>query len=143
MGFLGTIGFGIVGYGENRCSRCNVFHFILLLSALFFLCQVVCSFFQECLQKLGDKFPGSPRVDVLTGIRMEATEPPNTVLAFYDELLKADSTNIPVWKRRISVLRRLGRIEKAVEELNQLLDIFYTDLEGWLELADIYSFCNQ
>lgn len=44
-----------------------------------------------------------------------------------------------VWKRRISVLRRAGRLEEAVEELSQYLDTFYTDLEAWLELADIYS----
>jgi hypothetical protein len=42
---------------------------------------------------LGDKFPNSPRVDVLTGIRMEATESPNVVLQYYHELLQADSTN--------------------------------------------------
>ena len=74
---------------------------------------------------------------------MEATEPPSTVLAYYDHLLKAEPTNVAIWKRRISVLRRLGSIDKAVEELNQLLDTFYTDLEGWLELADLYSSCNQ
>lgn len=80
---------------------------------------------------------------MLTGIRLEATQPPNVVLAYYDDLLKAEPANVAVWKRRISVLRRLGRVEKAVEELCQLLDTFYTDLEGWLELADLYSSCNQ
>jgi len=48
-----------------------------------------------------------------------------------------------IWKRRISVLRRVGRIDRAVEELNAYLDTFYTDVEGWLELADIHSSCNQ
>lgn len=46
-------------------------------------------------------------------------------------------------KRRISVQRRLGQIETAVTELTQFLDTFYTDVEGWLELADIYTSCNQ
>jgi len=82
-------------------------------------------------------------VDVLTGIRMEASEPPSTVLNYYDELLKADPTNVAAWKRRISVLKRADQLEKAVEELNTMLDTFYMDLEGWLELADIYSSCNQ
>ena len=80
---------------------------------------------------------------MLTGIRLEATQPPSTVLAYYDDLLKAEPANVAVWKRRISVLRRLGLVEKAVEELCQLLDTFYTDLEGWLELADLYSSCNE
>ena len=89
---------------------------------------------------------------------MEATESPEVVLQYYEELLKEDATIIvstiriafhnadpsqAVWKRRISILRRTGQYEKAVEQLSGFLDTFYTDLEGWLELADIYSSCNQ
>ncbi|KAJ3503388.1 hypothetical protein NLJ89_g8454 [Agrocybe chaxingu] len=97
----------------------------------------------QCLKQLGERFPDSPRVDVLNGIRMEATESPSTVLNYYDELMNMDPSNAAVWKRRVSVLRRIGRIEKAVEELNEFLDTFYTDAEGWLELADVYASCNQ
>ncbi|KAF9467711.1 hypothetical protein BDZ94DRAFT_1248851 [Collybia nuda] len=95
------------------------------------------------LKQLGAKFPRSPRVDVLTGIRMEATESAGVVLQYYDELMDADPTNVAAWKRQISVIRRIGRYEKAVEELSNYLDTFYTDVEGWLELADIYCVCNQ
>ncbi|TFK29527.1 tetratricopeptide repeat domain 35 [Coprinopsis marcescibilis] len=91
-----------------------------------------------CIKQLADKFPESPRVDVLTGIRMEASESPETVLEYYQTLLQADSTNAAAWKRRISVLRNTGRIEKATEDLIQYLDTFYSDPEAWLELADIY-----
>lgn len=41
------------------------------------------------------------------------------------------------------MLRRLGKIDKAVEELCAMLDTFYTEVEGWLELADIYASCQQ
>lgn len=93
---------------------------------------------------------------------MEATESATTVLQYYNELLEADSSNAvsvasppsrnphtnsqpnkAAWKRRISVVRRMGRTEKAIDELSQYLDTFYTDVEGWLELADVYSSCNQ
>jgi len=47
------------------------------------------------------------------------------------------------WKRQVAVLRRMGKTEDAVNELRSLLDTFYNDLEGWLELADIYSSCCQ
>ncbi|KAJ7099688.1 TPR-like protein [Mycena epipterygia] len=97
----------------------------------------------ECLKQLAERFPDSPRVEVLTGIRMEATESPDIVLQYYGQLLDVDSANAAIWKRRISILRRTGKIEKAVEELSQLLDTFYTDVDGWLELADIYTTCNQ
>ncbi|KIY68134.1 TPR-like protein [Cylindrobasidium torrendii FP15055 ss-10] len=97
----------------------------------------------DALQRLTDQFPGSPRVDVLVGIRMEATEPNDTVLKYYDELMTEDPANAAVWKRRISMKRRLGRVEQAVQDLSEYLDTFYNDVEGWLELADIYSACNQ
>ncbi|KAJ7757043.1 hypothetical protein B0H16DRAFT_1537845 [Mycena metata] len=97
----------------------------------------------QCLKQLAERFPDSPRVDVLTGIRMEATESPEVALQYYTQQLNADPANGAIWKRKISVLRRSGKIEKAVEELTQLLDTFYTDVDGWLELADIYTTCNQ
>lgn len=89
---------------------------------------------------------------------MEATQSPTTVLAYYDEVMKISPSNAvsltlcvllnaqcqqAAWKRRISVLRRIGKIEKTVEDLNEYLDTFYSDVEGWLELADIHSSCNQ
>jgi hypothetical protein len=30
-------------------------------------------------------------------------------------------------------------MERCVTELTTFLDTFYSDLEGWLELADIYA----
>lgn len=50
-------------------------------------------FQQECLKLISDRFPNSPRVDCLTGIRMEATERPEIALRYYEELLEADSSN--------------------------------------------------
>jgi hypothetical protein len=41
------------------------------------------------------------------------------------------------------VLRKLGRIDLAVEELCKFADTFYTEVEAWLELADIYASQNQ
>jgi tetratricopeptide (TPR) repeat protein len=108
---------------------------------------------------LSAKFPGSPRVDVLNGIRIEATDSLDGAASYYKSILEVDSTNVvcrnrtrlahfthPVqaaWKRLITVIRRQGNIESAVKELHLFLDTFYTDAEGWLELADIYSSCSQ
>ncbi|THH18880.1 hypothetical protein EW146_g2175 [Bondarzewia mesenterica] len=98
---------------------------------------------EQCLQQLSAQFPGSPRVQCLEGIWKEATESSETVLGYYTKLLEEDPANAAAWKRQISVLRRMGRIERAVEELSQFLDTFYADVEGWLELADIYASCNH
>ncbi|KAH8112293.1 TPR-like protein [Phellopilus nigrolimitatus] len=97
----------------------------------------------ECISRLTVKFPGSPRVNVLVGIRKEASFPAEAVLAYYDGLLEADEANAAAWKRKVVVLRRTGDVARAVDELSQFLDTYYTDVEGWLELADIYSSCNQ
>jgi hypothetical protein len=48
---------------------------------------------QECLEELAKNFPDSPRVNVLTGIRMEASEPADIVLKFYNEQLKEEAAN--------------------------------------------------
>ncbi|THG99441.1 hypothetical protein EW145_g7267 [Phellinidium pouzarii] len=97
----------------------------------------------ECIASLKEKFPGSPRVDVLIGIRKEATLPAQDVLAYYDGLLDSDEANAAAWKRKVSILRRMGDVSRAVDELSAFVDTYYTDVEGWLELADIYSSCNQ
>ncbi|KAN0139212.1 hypothetical protein V8E53_002713, partial [Lactarius tabidus] len=93
---------------------------------------------EACLKHLSTKFPDSPRVQCLQGILKEATEGPEAAFAFYQILLEADPSSLVVWKRQISVLKRLGRTESAVDELSKLVDTFYTDVEAWLELADLY-----
>jgi tetratricopeptide (TPR) repeat protein len=93
---------------------------------------------EACLKHLSTKFPDSPRVQCLQGILKEATEGPEVAFSFYQRLLEADPSSLAVWKRQISVLKRLGRIESAVDELSKLVDTFYTDVEAWLELADLY-----
>lgn len=70
---------------------------------------------------------------------MEASSSPEIALKYYSELLEADSANAAIWKRKISVLRRTGKTEKTVSELCAFLDTFYTDVEGWLELGDLYA----
>ena len=41
------------------------------------------------------------------------------------------------------ILRDQNKIDKAVEELSSYLDTFYSDLDGWLELADLYASVHQ
>ncbi|KXN80770.1 ER membrane protein complex subunit 2-B [Leucoagaricus sp. SymC.cos] len=83
----------------------------------------------------------SPRVILLQGLIMEATEPLDLVLRFYESEAQKNAHNPIFWKRQVAVLRQMGKTEDAVNELRQLLDTFYNDLEAWLELADLYSSC--
>jgi len=97
----------------------------------------------RCIQLLVDQFGDSPRVDCLSGIRLEAVESPSVALSFYDEVLKSDPTSAAIWRRKAYVLRVMGKIDKSVEELSELLDTFYSDVDGWAELAEIYFLCHQ
>ncbi|KAF5348879.1 hypothetical protein D9756_009796 [Leucocoprinus leucothites] len=83
----------------------------------------------------------SPRVILLQGLIMEASEPLDLALRYYEAEAQKHSHNPVFWKRQVAVLRQMGKNEEALNELRSLLDTFYNDLEGWLELADIYSSC--
>lgn len=117
---------------------------------------------QRCIKHLADKFGDSPRVEILSGIRIEATENSDVALQYYNKLLENDPTSSvsatrlvtcpststkrneqAVWRRKAYTLRNMGKIDKSVEELTTLLDTFYNEVDGWVELAEIYYLCNQ
>ncbi|KZP30769.1 TPR-like protein [Athelia psychrophila] len=96
----------------------------------------------KCLTRLLAGFPSSPRVAALRGAILEASAP-DAALKFYADVLELDSGDATIWKRQIGLLRRLGRVERAVTELCTYLDTFYSDAEAWLELADLYASCGH
>jgi ER membrane protein complex subunit 2 len=51
-------------------------------------------------------------------------------------------TNVfqPVSKRRVALLRSLGRHFEAIMALNTLLDMSPSDAEAWAELAELYIY---
>lgn len=44
----------------------------------------------------------------------------------------------PVAKRRVALLKSLGKTTDAIDALVQLLESSPTDIEAWTELADLY-----
>lgn len=44
----------------------------------------------------------------------------------------------PISKRRIALLRAMGKTAESIEALVQFLDFSSTDAEAWMELADLY-----
>ncbi|CAK7566068.1 MAG: Inositol phosphatase SIW14 [Sporothrix epigloea] len=99
---------------------------------------------QECIRRLVDRFGNNnDRVMALQGLvrEAEAEDDPKSleaVLKSYDEILAKDSTNVPIHKRRIALLRSTNKISEAVAGLVALLDFSPTDAEAWAELADVY-----
>jgi len=97
----------------------------------------------ECYERLDARFPNSQRVEMLQGMRLEAEGDLETARRLYEDILSGDESNVIVWKRLIAVYKQTGQIPRAIDSLTLLLDTFYNDLEGWLELASIYASIHQ
>ncbi|EGD85416.1 uncharacterized protein TERG_01689 [Trichophyton rubrum CBS 118892] len=98
---------------------------------------------RECLDRLSSRFgKDNERVMGLQGLYDEATAADEValkkVLEKYDGILKENPVNVPVLKRRIAVLRSLGRAGEAISSMVEFLDAFPTDAEAWCELSDLY-----
>ncbi|KAH0595177.1 hypothetical protein MHUMG1_06926 [Metarhizium humberi] len=97
----------------------------------------------ECLERIVNRFGDShDRVLALKGLVKEATASNNSelekILEEYEALLQQNDASIPIRKRKVALLRSMGKLPEAVTALNSLLDVCPTDPEAWAELADMY-----
>ncbi|KAG9258294.1 uncharacterized protein F5Z01DRAFT_614923 [Emericellopsis atlantica] len=97
----------------------------------------------ECLDRITARFGSqNERVMALTGLGKEATakgdEQLQHILTEYQEILGENAANIPIAKRRVALLRSMGKDSEAITALGTLLDSSPTDAEGWSELADLH-----
>ncbi|KAI1377384.1 tetratricopeptide [Hypoxylon crocopeplum] len=97
----------------------------------------------QCLGRLVNRFGhDNERIMALKGLLKEAgandAATLDVILKEYDQILQDNPTNIPILKRRVALLRSMGRIAESVGALISLLDISPTDAEAWAELADLY-----
>jgi len=96
-----------------------------------------------CLERLTSRFGiENERLRALQGLFQEATAEDDAalqvVLDDYNTILENDAGNMPVSKRRIALLKSMGRILDAIHSLNRFLDLSPTDAEAWAELAELY-----
>lgn len=97
----------------------------------------------QCLGRLVNRFGDeNERIIALKGLLKEAeandTATLDVILKEYEQTLQDNPTNIPILKRRVALLRSIGRVPESVSVLISLLDISPTDAEAWAELADLY-----
>ncbi|KAF2259823.1 hypothetical protein CC78DRAFT_502535 [Lojkania enalia] len=95
------------------------------------------------LDRLTTRFGASnPRIITLRGIYEEGTAKSDkeleTIFKKYEDILKEDPSNFAIRKRRVAVLKSLGRIQDAIIALTVLLENSPTDAEGWAELSELY-----
>ncbi|CAJ2507861.1 Uu.00g090470.m01.CDS01 [Anthostomella pinea] len=96
-----------------------------------------------CLARLAKRFgDDNERVMALKGLIKEAdandTATLEIILKEYDQILQDNPTNLPIVKRRVALLRSMGRTPESITALISLLDVSPTDAEAWAELADLY-----
>ncbi len=96
-----------------------------------------------CLEKLKERFGDlNERVMGLTGLYHEAIASDDAalenLLKQYEEAIVDKPTNMVLRKRKIALLRSMGRLAEATAALVQLLDASPIDAESWSELADLY-----
>nr|ACZ80645.1 conserved hypothetical protein [Cryptococcus depauperatus] len=90
---------------------------------------------KDQIETLHAKFPNSPRVRILDGLRLEADEDVERAKAVYEDLLKEDETNVTAHQRLISLSLPSS---SAIPLLLSYLDTFYSDPAAWSVLADLY-----
>ncbi|PFH61948.1 hypothetical protein XA68_15710 [Ophiocordyceps unilateralis] len=96
-----------------------------------------------CLERLVTRFGHEDeRVMALQGLTQEAVASNESelqkILDGYEACLEKNDANIPIRKRKVALLRSMGRISESVTALNTLLDFNPTDAEAWAELADMH-----
>ena len=96
------------------------------------------------LQRLESRFgEHNERIVTLRGIYNEATSKSDAdlekVFEAYEKILKDDPTNMSIRKRRVAVLKALGRTNDAVTAVTVLLQNSPTDAEAWAEASELYA----
>jgi tetratricopeptide (TPR) repeat protein len=96
------------------------------------------------LQRLEARFGDhNERIITLRGIYNEATSKSDAdlekVLNGYDKIIKDDPTNMSIRKRRVAVLKALGRTQDAITAVAALLQDSPTDAEAWAEASELYA----
>lgn len=99
---------------------------------------------RKILDRLTTRFGAeNERITVLQGIYAESQAKSDkdleNVFKEYENLLREDPTNFAVRKRRVAILKSMGRIGDAITALTVLLEHSPTDGEAWAELADLYA----
>ena len=96
-----------------------------------------------CLERLSQRFgANNQRVMALRGLYQEAEakneEDVRRVLQSYNRIIKEDPMNIPIHKRRTTLISAIGKPADALECLVQFVSSFPADAEAWCELSELY-----
>lgn len=97
-----------------------------------------------CVEKLAARFGAeNERVMAMKGLYQEAVAADEgairAIVNDYTKILTENPMNIPIHKRRIALMKTVGRPQDAITDLVEFVDTFPTDVEAWCELSDLYQ----
>lgn len=98
----------------------------------------------QILERIESRFgERNERIITLRGIYNEATAQTTSelekVFEGYEKILREDPTNVSIRKRRVAVLKSLGRTADAITAVTVLLQNSPTDVEAWAEASELYA----
>ncbi|KAF2242554.1 TPR-like protein [Trematosphaeria pertusa] len=99
---------------------------------------------RQILDRLTARFgEDNERIVTMHGIYEEALAKDDKALErifeAYEKILRDDPTNFGVRKRRVAVLKSLGRTADAITALTVLVENSPIDAEAWAELSELYA----
>ena len=99
---------------------------------------------RQILDRLTTRFGAdNERMIALKGIYEEALAKDDgeleKIFNDYEKVLKENPNNFSVRKRRVAVLKSLGRTADAITALTVLVENSPTDAEAWAELSELYA----
>ena len=99
---------------------------------------------RKILERLTNRFGAhNERLVTLRGIYEESQAKDDKILEqvfdSYEQILREEPANFGIRKRRVAILKSLGRTNDAITALTVLLENSPTDAEAWAELADLYA----
>eukprot|EP00898_Chlorokybus_atmophyticus_P006398 jgi/Chlat1/675/Chrsp104S01149 len=95
---------------------------------------------KDALEGLESKFSEeSRRVARLRAMYVEATGDLEEANRIYDEMLEENPVDQHVLKRKVAMAKSHGPPAVAVDAVLKYLDVYSTDIDGWRELADMYT----
>ncbi|CAL8111440.1 unnamed protein product [Orchesella dallaii] len=93
---------------------------------------------EDLIMELKERFPKSERVRLLQIQRLNLLGRHEDAMKGLDAMIDRDPTNSVPYKRKIAILKSLGRTTEAIKELSEYLNRFMSDQEAWSELCDLY-----
>lgn len=96
----------------------------------------------ECVEALIARFgEDNERVQALEGLYREAVAKNDaelqTILEDYEAIIKEDEANMRIRKRRVALLRSMGKTQEAFRALVKIVDVSPVDAEAWAEMAEL------